>query len=303
LITTLACPGQALETVPKPLNVGIHGKYLVYALQSGKYHVYDLERGEALHELDIKGVEATRIDGEAHEWEQAEQLLDSHELEVSTFLVGPRVDALDSLRLEGTSTVSMHSPSPVEPHSANPGNHSTNPGSGSNPERPANATLTEQQFEALFTDLNNPAGPFDDHFNFNLQNQQLANEISQVPKTLALNSHVLLTNGPTPDTFLLWDYRNGKLIRKLSEQDAALRKSGVFPLDRTEDLKLAELSRDSSLIYCTIDDDSRRFLVWDFDESGTRDLVCVPVLLEVGTGEHEDDEDMEMEVWVVGTPV
>lgn len=141
----------------------------------------------------------------------------------------------------------------------------------------------------------------------NQQNEQP--EIVVIPRTLALNSHVLLTNSQRPSPFFeehetvsdplrgtiqVWDTRTFQRLYCLSEKNAIdLLKSQVphtiQPSDFTSEIWLAEMSRDSSLIYATADVDHNdgmqdggtgrvRLLVWDF-EVERKGLLCSQIKL------------------------
>ncbi|TPX64664.1 hypothetical protein SpCBS45565_g05711 [Spizellomyces sp. 'palustris'] len=119
-----------------------------------------------------------------------------------------------------------------------------------------------------------------------------AAEPTLFPMTLALNGHLLLTNGPERHQLAVWDLRGLTPLYTLSSTqsdctapslDDAQRQSSHARWRRRRDvrppeIKFAEISRDGSMVFASVTDRSRRrrrqdlmppekrneFLVWDF---------------------------------------
>ncbi|KAJ3315850.1 hypothetical protein HDV04_000057 [Boothiomyces sp. JEL0838] len=107
-----------------------------------------------------------------------------------------------------------------------------------------------------------------------------------VPRTLALNGHILITNSKGGNKIVLWDINNGKFIADLSEHKSAAQYSLSIPPN--QDLSLAELSRDGTLIYSTVQEEDffSRLLVWDF-KTGKREVGCFKIYLECLASEYK----------------
>ncbi|ORX50338.1 WD40 repeat-like protein [Piromyces finnis] len=92
---------------------------------------------------------------------------------------------------------------------------------------------------------------------------------SQYPFTLAINSHLLMTNGPKRNKLSIWSLETGKLLYNLSEARALEKLDLHLPTLRMDDLfcelNFAEFSTDYSFIYTTIQYEQESSLaVWDF---------------------------------------
>jgi len=92
---------------------------------------------------------------------------------------------------------------------------------------------------------------------------------SQYPFTLAINSHLLLTNGPDRTKLSVWSLKTGQLLYHLSEAKALEKLDLHLPTLRMNDLfcelNFAEFSTDYSFIYTTIQYEQESSLaVWDF---------------------------------------
>jgi len=78
----------------------------------------------------------------------------------------------------------------------------------------------------------------------------------QYPFTLAINSHVLLTNGSEKNTLSLWSLKTGELLYNLSESRALEKLDLHLPalrmVDLANEISFAEFSTDYSFIYTTI---------------------------------------------------
>ncbi|KAJ3286810.1 hypothetical protein HK104_008871 [Borealophlyctis nickersoniae] len=102
------------------------------------------------------------------------------------------------------------------------------------------------------------------------------------PMTLALNGHVLLTNGPEKDQLALWDLSGRPSassrvsppscpppLRVLSETEALAREHFSVPPFR--DLKFAEVSKDGTCVFGSVAfENDLSLLVWDFRERERR---------------------------------
>ncbi|KAJ3271309.1 hypothetical protein HDV01_006905 [Terramyces sp. JEL0728] len=115
---------------------------------------------------------------------------------------------------------------------------------------------------------------------------QNVNNAGFVPRTLALNGHILITNAKSSNKIVLWDINNGKYIADLSEHKSAEQYSLSIP--PSQELTLAELSRDGTLIYSTVQEEDffSRLLVWDF-KSGKREVGCFKIYLECLASEYK----------------
>jgi WD40 repeat protein len=118
----------------------------------------------------------------------------------------------------------------------------------------------------------------------NLEN--FDNDTFMVPRTLALNSHILVTNGPTIKSILMWDLNTGKQIATLSESLAMRRYS--LSIEQLSSIKVAEFSPDSSVIYSCVEQGfGSRLVIWDF-YGGKRKCSCMKFKLSAET---------ELQVW------
>lgn len=115
-----------------------------------------------------------------------------------------------------------------------------------------------------------------------------------IPRTLALNSHVLVTNGATPNSIITWDLNTGTHLHTLSEHHAASRHS-IFIPDQTSEIQLAEMTSDGSLIFASVEHDlDNRILLWDYDMGlSKRKLDVYKVCLETRAEES-------LFIWVFG---
>jgi WD40 repeat protein len=135
---------------------------------------------------------------------------------------------------------------------------------------------TSVNTSATSTTLNSPAPqPFQE------PEVGLEEPFNIIPRTLALNSHILVTNGATPNSMITWDLNTGKYLHTLSENHAASRHS-VFIPDLTSEIQLGEMTGDGSLVFASVEHDlDNRILVWDFDMGiSQRELSVYKVLLE-----------------------
>ncbi|KAI8922626.1 hypothetical protein BC831DRAFT_474999 [Entophlyctis helioformis] len=124
-----------------------------------------------------------------------------------------------------------------------------------------------------------------------------------MPMTLALNGHILITNGPSHDQIAVWDVRERRLISILSESTALERDGYTVPEYRS--VKFAEITPDSSCIVSSvIFENNLALLVWDYQALRHKDQVQSldrtrrrrrfwKVVLDAGL-----DAAPSMEVWV-----
>jgi len=91
----------------------------------------------------------------------------------------------------------------------------------------------------------------------------------QYPFTLAVNSHILLTNGPERNMLSIWSLKSGELLYNLSESRALEKLDLDLPalrmVDLSSEISFAEFSTDYSFIYTTIQyEEESSLAVWDF---------------------------------------
>ncbi|TPX36461.1 hypothetical protein SeMB42_g07073 [Synchytrium endobioticum] len=138
----------------------------------------------------------------------------------------------------------------------------------------------------------------------NSEDDNTATITALAPMTLAINGHVILTNGPRNDQLAAWDVATGKLLYTLSESDALGKRNRLVdieddmndpegrrgnnqdvgghavlhqvtpvvptqappaPQQRSRELKFAEISRDASLIFGSVAHEGQlNMLAWDF---------------------------------------
>ncbi|TPX30127.1 hypothetical protein SmJEL517_g06238 [Synchytrium microbalum] len=126
--------------------------------------------------------------------------------------------------------------------------------------------------------------------NMDNNNEDETADTALAPMTLAINGHIILTNGPRNDQLAAWDATNGNFLYTLSESNALLKhptlaftnpanhnnntdnNNTTLPVPSRE-LKFAEISRDASLIFGSVAYEGQlNMLGWDFrgDKSHTR---------------------------------
>ncbi|KAL2917588.1 hypothetical protein HK105_202874 [Polyrhizophydium stewartii] len=111
---------------------------------------------------------------------------------------------------------------------------------------------------------------------------------SHAPMTLAVNGHVLITNGPARDEIAVWHLSTGRPICLLSESAALARDRLSIPDYR--DIKFAEISSDGSCIFSSVMfEGSFALLVWDFRARRRCTRRFTKVCL---------DDSAQIEIWV-----
>ncbi|ORX85351.1 WD40 repeat-like protein [Anaeromyces robustus] len=129
----------------------------------------------------------------------------------------------------------------------------------------------------------------------------------QYPFTLAINSHLLLTNGPERNMLSIWSLKTGELLYNLSEERALEKLDLHLPtsrmIDLPSELSFAEFSTDYSFIFTTLQYEQESSLaVWDFRSDQypqkTRYFDVLDLIIEdqprkywIGYEEEEDDDD------------
>jgi WD40 repeat protein len=109
-------------------------------------------------------------------------------------------------------------------------------------------------------------------------------EPRNLPTILSLNKHILITNGygqgdmGKANNILVWDLNTGKLMSSLSESKAMERFS--LCASQYDAIKIAELSHDGTIVFCSVDDlnDSGRLYLWDFS-SKERSIGAIKISL------------------------
>ncbi|KAI8815945.1 uncharacterized protein EV422DRAFT_336781 [Fimicolochytrium jonesii] len=138
------------------------------------------------------------------------------------------------------------------------------------------------------------------------------------PMTLALNAHILLTNGPLPNQLAVWDLRAPHSGRNGLYTLASARKPG----SEAPHIKFAEISRDGSMVFASTAREhipvlgqappqdppeaivrTNELLVWDYRVPAVkakRRFEKVMVASFLGEEEDEAEERLEgpIEVWV-----
>eukprot|EP00842_Homolaphlyctis_polyrhiza_P005324 jgi/Hompol1/5793/HPOL_004711-RA len=112
------------------------------------------------------------------------------------------------------------------------------------------------------------------------------------PSILALNGHVILTNGAKSDEIALWDSRTGAWIQTLSEIDS-LAQHG-FSVSSFRGIKFAEMAHNGSCVFASVSfEGSHSMIVWDFQAR----RLCQRSFQRIAL-EFPDTAENSMEVWL-----
>ncbi|XJO77926.1 hypothetical protein BDV3_002441 [Batrachochytrium dendrobatidis] len=116
----------------------------------------------------------------------------------------------------------------------------------------------------------------------------LPQRTSHVPMTLAMNGHILITNGAHHNEIAVWDMTTGKPLYTLSESIALARDGYSIPDYR--EIRFAELSHCGSCMFSSVAfEGNLAMLVWDFRLKKTCKRVFSKLVL---------DEHAQIEVWI-----
>ncbi|KAH6597252.1 hypothetical protein BASA50_004603 [Batrachochytrium salamandrivorans] len=111
---------------------------------------------------------------------------------------------------------------------------------------------------------------------------------SHVPMTLAMNGHILITNGRGHNEIAVWDMTTGHPLCVLSES-IALARDG-FSIPDFREIRFAELAHDGSCIFSSVAfEGNLAMLIWDFRSQRRSQRVFSKLVL---------DEAAQIEVWI-----
>ncbi|KAJ3380561.1 hypothetical protein HDU92_005896 [Lobulomyces angularis] len=204
------------------LNVSIWENTLVYGLFDGSFHVFDLTLGRIVYIFTTTGgLNVTHFkenEGKAiHLNGQAESVV--------AYAVVSDDENEDYLDVESENDDVVEDNNAVETNSREA-------------HRQINETLRYVP----------QIPPFLQHFEQDtVNNGQI---FQHAPKTLALNGHILITNGTEADEIAVWDLIKGEVLYVLSESESL--KKFNFNIPPFRDILYAEISKDGSTIFTSV---------------------------------------------------
>ncbi|KAI8911258.1 quinon protein alcohol dehydrogenase-like superfamily [Powellomyces hirtus] len=261
--------------------------------------------------------------------------------------------APSALHTSGHNPLLTHHPAPSALHTTGPNPLltpqptplATNPSSSSNPLMVHHPAPVPQQTSILLADLEEVydqivnlsdgesdaefGGASDEEANLpvgdDLHHMQLWTLPTLFPMTLALNGHMLLTNGPERHQLAVWDLRNPQGLYTLSsarnqKHAASLCSSSLSSFRQrlirsaAADIKFAEISRDGSMVFASTatyprnrptqespHDRINELLVWDYRTEGATATRRFEKMRVGGEADPEDPDWFESEaidIWV-----
>ncbi|KAJ3388133.1 hypothetical protein HDU92_001612 [Lobulomyces angularis] len=217
-----------LQVEDRFLNVAIWEDTLVYGLFDGSYHVFDLNLGRIIYIFStVNGLSVTRFNGD----EGKAIFLENHPDILNSF---GNTDEL--IQSAGLNLGRRRSSNPSEIFS----NYSqVDQLLQQLPQIPLLQQLP--QIEPILQQLpqiETRRTPQQDHL------------FQHPPKTLTLNGHILITNGPEADEIAVWDLIHGEALYVLSER-FSLRKFN-FNIPAFRNVHYAEISKDCSTIFTSV---------------------------------------------------
>jgi len=292
LITSYKIPKEFINPNEEEnfTNVALWNDYIAFALQNSIYFIYDISKNKCVNIMyhpqnqrakemiqsimprynsSLSSITGRRI-SRGEEGENSEEDDNASNINQILAMINQRQNSPLEEDIQDYSTSINHHPIPHQPHPIleEETQEMMMPNPNNSFEPPA-----EEQIED-----NNRAPPREANENNNNNNNNNNNEEdldeiiarqSQYPFTLAINSHLLLTNGPERNKLSLWSLKTGQLLYNLSEANALEKLDLHLPTLRMNDLfcelNFAEFSTDYSFIYTTLQYDQESSLaVWDF---------------------------------------
>ncbi|KAJ3224269.1 hypothetical protein HK099_008660 [Clydaea vesicula] len=264
-----------LQVEDRFLNVAIWEDTLVYGLFDGSYHVFDLNLGRIIYIFStVNGLSVTRFNGD----EGKAIFLENHPDFLNSF---GNTDEL--IQSAGLNLGRRRSSNPSEIFS----NYSqVDQLLQQLPQIPLLQQLP--QIEPILQQLpqiETRRTPQQDHL------------FQHPPKTLTLNGHILITNGPEADEIAVWDLIHGEALYVLSER-FSLRKFN-FNIPAFRNVHYAEISKDCSTIFTSVNfEQCNSLLCWDFRMNRNYDRIFKKFATSASSNNSMTLDDF-VEFWVV----
>ena len=323
-------PGRGLA-----YNVAIWDNYAVYGTRNGIHVVYNLETKTIQNEFDILNIVNHRDEKKESDKEKKDIKIPRSLLETRNCsfplqppaILHPNSEFMilgKGIRDNGDSDEDQ-----IE-YEFNDNDDGTLEDLNLQEEEDINAPITISRAGAEDHEANMENRPIFHHADFNnfvaLEEDMMSENYFQpldslIPRTLSMNSHVLITNAIPEIHFKngnciqngrlsVWDYRKGKHLYYLNEnvlhRDSKWLQNGNF----LADISLAEISKDSSIIYASsiLEDDTVdfdiaqemkiRLSVWDFLGTGPNQKLYPGLKVEKRELKTPDGL-MGYDVWVL----
>jgi len=334
LITSYKIPREFINPNEEEnyTNVALWNDYIAFALQCSVYFIYDISKNKCInimyHPQNQKAQELfhlirQRISSSSSYLRRNEnnddddEDIDSNASDINQILnmINHRQEFLEEEEIDNYIALNNHNHSHI-PHQSHPileaetqemmmpnPNNSNDAYTDDNDEQNQD---NDSDHEERIINLNqlleeNPVA--DDEI---IENEFMPPQI-QYPFTLAINSHVLLTNGSEKNTLSLWSLKTGELLYNLSESRALEKLDLHLPalrmVDLANEISFAEFSTDYSFIYTTIQyEEESSLAVWDFrsdqypQKSRFFDIIDLNIEEQhrqfwIGYEEEDDDDD------------
>jgi len=285
LITTYKIPKEFINPNEEEnyTNVALWNDYIAFALQSSVYFIYDISKNKCInimyHPQNQKAQEMfhlirPNVNGTLNRNNGSDDVdNDVSNINQILAMINNRQSYSDSINDFTNINHHHHHHRPRQPHPIL--EEETQEMMMPNPNNSNDAYTEEEQEE----DQPEPEGNIVNHLNQLLAENEVAddevirNELmppqTQYPFTLAVNSHLLLTNGPERNMLSIWSLKTGELLYNLSESRALEKLDLHLPalrmVDLSSEINFAEFSTDYSFIYTTIQyEEESSLAVWDF---------------------------------------
>lgn len=289
LITSYKIPKEFINPNEEEnfTNVALWNDYIAFALQNSIYFIYDISKNKCVNIMyhpqnqrakemiqsirpRLNSSSTGRRMGRGEEGESNEEK-DNNTSNINQILaiINQRQNSPLEENTQNYSTSINHRHIPHQPHpileEETQEMMMPNPNNSFDP--PAEEEAEDNRTPPREANENN------NNNNNNNEEEEDLDEIiarqSQYPFTLAINSHLLLTNGPERNKLSLWSLKTGQLLYNLSEANALEKLDLHLPTLRMNDLfcelNFAEFSTDYSFIYTTLQYEQESSLaVWDF---------------------------------------
>jgi len=300
LITSYKIPKEFINPNEEEnfTNVALWNDYIAFALQSSVYFIYDISKNKCINVMyhpenqraqemfhlirpprrtsSTPSIFGRRFTSRSEE-EESEDSGETSNINQILAMINQRSSFSMEEEEENNPTYSDYYPHPShltqsfmeEEMMPNPSNSTADPPTEEEEEEGDVEEVEEEEEVNINVNANaNPPQEEDPENN----EEDLADIIarqSQYPFTLAINSHLLLTNGPERNKLSVWSLKSGQLLYHLSEADALEKMDLHLPTLRMNDLfcelNFAEFSTDYSFIYTTLQYEQESSLaVWDF---------------------------------------
>jgi hypothetical protein len=284
LITTYKIPKEFINPNEEEnyTNVALWNDYIAFALQSSIYFIYDISKNKCInimyHPQNQKAQELfhlirLKINGTLNRNNDSSDDADNDASDINQILamINHRQSYSDSIN--DYTSINHHRPRQPHPILEEETQEMMMP----NPNNSSDAYMEEEDQQQ--EDQPESEGNIVNHLNQLLAENEVAddevigNEFMppqmQYPFTLAVNSHILLTNGPERNMLSIWSLKSGELLYNLSESRALEKLDLDLPalrmVDLSSEISFAEFSTDYSFIYTTIQyEEESSLAVWDF---------------------------------------